>query len=215
MLEKFFNKKIIGATIGFLVVVIFFVIATIFAQTYQNDIQNIVKYQGVFGMVSYVFITGLAIVFAPVSTLPLIPIAVSVWGFQITSVLSVIGWTMGSQIAFFLSRRYGRLFVKKFISLEKITNFEKQLSQKNIFWTIVFLRMIVPVDVLSYGIGLFSSLSHRLFFLSTLIGVTPFAILFSYAGTLPIGSQMIVLVEIGAFLMVVYMIRQSIIQKKI
>jgi len=50
--------------------------------------------------------------------------------------------------------------------------------------------MTVPVDVLSYVLGLFSRMKSAPYFFATLIGVAPFAFVFAYAGTLPFLYQM-------------------------
>jgi len=62
--------------------------------------------------------------------------------------------------------------------------------------------MVVPVDVLSYALGLFSNISKTRYFLATLIGVTPFAFLFAFVGSVNIFYQL------GAFglAMVIFLI---------
>ena len=69
--------------------------------------------------------------------------------------------------------------------LEKVHLIEKLIPQRNIFLSVIFLRMAIPVDVLSYALGLFSSISFKLYFVATLVGVSPFAFIFSYSVLLP------------------------------
>jgi len=216
MIGKLLDKKILGSVLGLIVVVTFFIVATVLAQKYENELQLFVGQKGIsVGMVSYVLITALAIVIAPVSTLPLIPVAVGVWGWVATGILSVIGWVIGSQIAFHLARSLGKPFIQKIVSLERLEKFEKHFSEKNLFWIVVFLRMTVPVDILSYAVGLFSRMRSASYFLATLIGVIPFAFVFSYAGALPISSQIITLIEVMAFIIIVSILRRAITHQKI
>jgi len=216
MIEKLLDKKILGSVLVLIVVVTFFVVVTVLAQKYENELQSFVGQKGIsVGMVSYVLITALAIVIAPVSTLPLIPVAVGVWGWVATGILSVIGWVIGSQIAFHLARSLGKPFIQKIVSLERLEKFEKHFSEKNLFWIVVFLRMTVPVDILSYAVGLFSRMRSASYFLATLIGVIPFAFVFSYAGALPISSQIITLIEVMAFIIIVSILRRAITHQKI
>jgi len=98
-------------------------------------------------------------------------------------------------------------FVSRFVSLDKIKKFEASFSSEHIFWAVVLLRLSVPVDVLSYALGLFSTMSVRSYLFATLIGVTPFAFIFSYTGTLAPGLQIIVVLELLFFLLIVYYIR--------
>jgi len=197
------NKKLITGVLTLLAVAVFFIGSAYLGNQYEQELRLLVDSNGLLGMSVYVLITTLAIVIAPVSTLPLIPIAVTMWGWQITGILSIIGWVIGSQIAFSLARNYGKNLIKKFVSLEKIERLEQRISQENIFWTVVLLRMTLPVDVLSYALGLFSNMQAKAFFLATLLGVTPFAFIFSYLGSLPLTFQLVTL-SLTIFISTVY-----------
>lgn len=201
-------KKIFGSLISIIIVVTFFILASMFAKNYENEIRTFVALDGVFGMVVYILITAIAIVIAPISTLPLIPIATNLWGWSVAGALSIVGWTIGAQIAFVLARHLGKPFIKKIISIEKLNSFEDRIPKSNLFWTVVFLRMTVPVDILSYALGLFSQMRSWPYFWSTLIGITPFAFVFAYVGKLPVGFQIITFIEIAAVVVVVYLIRK-------
>lgn len=185
-------------------VIVFFGASALLAQRYEDELFALGAHDSVLGMGMYIAITAIAIILAPVSTLPLIPLAVGMWGWFATGVLSIIGWTIGSQVAFFLARTYGKMLVQKFVSLERFSSFERRFSEGNIFWTVVLLRMTVPVDILSYALGLFSHMSTRAFFLATIIGVTPFAFIFSYLGSLPPGFQIITLIETALLIFIIH-----------
>ena len=178
------QNKTVHTIIIFLCVVIFFGASTLLAERYESELTELATKDSGLGMLTYTIVSGVAVVAAPVTTLPLIPLAVGMWGWPITGVLSIIGWTVGAQIAFFLARRYGKKFVQRLISLERFSEFEKRFSTNNLFWTVVLLRMTVPVDVLSYALGLFSSMTSRSYFFATVIGITPFAFIFSYLGSI-------------------------------
>lgn len=185
------SDKIKGG-IEFLVVIFLFVLVSFFVQKYVDTITSFIG-EGVWGMVVYVFIVIIAIVVAPVSAIPFLPIASHLWGWLIAAFLSIIGWTIGAVIAFWIARRYGVTLVKKFAPMEKIERVERLVPHKNIFWSIVFLRMVIPVDILSYVLGLFSQISIRSYFFATIIGVSPFAFVFSYIGGMPLYYQLIAL----------------------
>ena len=140
-----------------------------------------------------------SVVLAPVSMLPLIPLASHLWGWFLAGFLSVLGWLIGAQIAFFLARRYGKPFVKRIISIEKLHKLEQQIPEEHLFWTVVFLRMCVSVDLLSYALGLFSNMKNGSYMLATFLGITPFAFIFAYTGTLS-GNYQIVIVIVASCL---------------
>jgi len=72
------------------------------------------------------------------------------------------------------------------------------MPHQNLFWSVVLLRMALPVDVLSYGIGLFSKMSFSTYFWATLIGVVPFSFIYAYVGSLPVWYQVAILGVGGA-----------------
>jgi uncharacterized membrane protein YdjX (TVP38/TMEM64 family) len=189
-MKKLLTKDFLKTAGGAVVLVLLFVLASVFADKYQTQMQAVVSDDGSLGMGAYVLLTVFAVVAAPVSTLPLLPLASGMWGWVLAGGLSIAGWTIGGQIAFLLARRFGKPFLRKIISLEKLEKYEKRIPEENMFWTVLFLRMAVPVDVLSYALGLFSRMKSVPYFFATLIGVAPFAFIFAYAGTLPFLYQM-------------------------
>ena len=192
-----FNKNTILSILGIATILILFILASFIVHTYESEINMLTERGGAFGMIAYIFIVVLAIVIAPISTVPLIPIASSLWGWFMAGVLSITGWAIGAQIAFHLARRFGKPLVEKLISIEKLTKFEERFSKEHIFWTIVFLRIVIPVDILSYAIGLFSNIKSSMYFFATVIGILPLAFVFAYAGTLTVWLQLIVFLVVA------------------
>lgn len=174
----------------------------------QNNIGNIDDYivDGYYGALIFVFIEIIATVFAPISAIPLLPLMSETYGWFIAGLLSIVGWTIGSVIAFMLARRYGAPLVRKLISLEKISEIEKKIPETNFFWSIVFLRMVLPVDILSYVLGLFSKVKFNIYFWATLIGITPFAFVLAYLGTLPLYYQVSFFITGILFLILGYLL---------
>ncbi len=144
-----------------------------------------------FGILFYILITIFAIVVAPVSMMPLIPLASGVFGWFYAAVFSVVGWTLGSMIVFFISRKYGVPLIKKFVSLKKLEEFENKIPKENVFIDLILLRMIIPVDILSYGISLFTKIDFKTYAITTIVGIIPFALVFSYLGTISLKYQII------------------------
>jgi uncharacterized membrane protein YdjX (TVP38/TMEM64 family) len=182
----------INAIGGILLIVVVFILTSVFVQQNLDLVREFID-AGIISILIYIFVLIVATVVAPISAVPLIPVAVSVWGWFLAAIFNIIGWTLGSLIAFLLARKYGVPLVKKFVSLKRIERFEKYIPEKNVFWGIVFLRMAVPADILSYVLGLFSRIKFKTYALATLIGVSPFAFIFAYVGSLPFYLQLIAL----------------------
>lgn len=160
-----------------------------------------------FGPLAYLALLIVGVVLAPITVLPVVALAASQFGVFWTAVLSIVGWTAGAIIAFLVARYVAKPLLEHLVSLEKIRAFEKRLPPQSEFWGIVLLRMIVPVDFLSYALGILTNVSLKTYTLATLIGVTPFSILFAYAGgALSSGSYLtfagIVLAGIGLFIII-------------
>lgn len=181
---KFQTKSFLSLAL----IIFLFVLISYLVQNNYGNIENYVV-RGYSGALLFIFIEIIATVVAPISAVPLIPLISEIYGWFVAGLLSIVGWTIGSVIAFFLSRKYGAPLVKKMVNLEKILEIEKKIPETNLFWSIVFLRMVLPVDVLSYVLGLFSRINFNTYFWATLIGITPFAFVLSYLGILPVYYQ--------------------------
>ena len=157
--------------------------------------------KGFLGVLIYIIFVQLAIVFAPLSSMPLVPLASNIWGPFNTSLINIFSWTLGSTIVFFISRKWGVSIIGKLIPLKELHKIENKIPKENEFWSIVFLRMIVPVDVLSYALGLLSNIKFRSYILATFIGVIPFAFIFSYLGIVPFIYQLLAFIIAMIFIL--------------
>lgn len=79
---------------------------------------------------------------------------------------------------------------------------KKKLSGNQDFWLLVFLRMILPVDFLSYAIGLLSQINFWKFSLATFIGVIPFSFLFSYGYDIFSGDKKAIFFALISFIII-------------
>ncbi|RMD45584.1 hypothetical protein D6829_01940 [Candidatus Pacearchaeota archaeon] len=194
-----------GAFLELLAIAFLFTIASLLVQQnidfFEKNLSNRL------GPLIYFILVVAAIVLAPFSAFPLIPVASKLWGPLKSSVLNILGWTIGAIIAFIIAKKFGKPIVKKLIPIKSVERIEKRIPKKRIFLSIVFLRMSVPVDVLSYALGLFSNVSFPTYLTATLIGIIPFGIIFSYAGSLDWKIQA------TAFLLAVILAATSVLKK--
>lgn len=184
--------------------IVIFVAASYVSSRYGNDIKELVLLRGFTGMLFYVILLTAAEIVAPVSFLPLLPLAVTLWGSLAAAVLSILGWIIGAVIAFFLARRYGRSLINRLVGLERIDEIASAIPEKQIFWTVVFFRIIFPVDILSYALGLFTKMKPKPYILASLIGISPFAFILSYGVTLPISYQITIAAALLAATLLLY-----------
>jgi len=70
--------------------------------------------------------------------------------------------------------------------------FEDRFSFISKFWGVVFLRMVIPVEILSYGLGLFSRINFWKYTFASALGLLPVSFLFGYFGEIPFTYQIII-----------------------
>jgi len=202
-----FSKNQIKSFIEIGLIVILFIFFSYLVQRNIDILEKIMK-ENVVGMMVYIFIGILAIVIAPISNLPLLPVASNLWGWFFAGILTLIAWTLGSIFAFIIARKYGAPLVGKIIPLNKMAKFEKRVPKESLFLDVVFLRMIIPADILSYFLGLFSKIDFKNYVLATIIGLTPMVFLFTYVGRLHFYYQIIILMFVGMIFMIGIIVRK-------
>lgn len=151
---------------------------------YQWDftmIEQTLRSHPLVGAAIYIALLATSVVFLPFSSLPLLPLAARIFGVWLTAALSIIGWWIGCLIAFQIAR-LGRKYLEKVTSLEAVDRLERKIPPDISFAGIIILRMILPVDVTSFALGLLKNLSFSMYAIASLIGITPFAFVWSYAG---------------------------------
>lgn len=135
----------------------------------------------ILGIAVYIVFVAASVVLLPFSSLPLLPLAARIFGVWLTAFLSILGWWIGCLIAFQIAR-LGRRYLEKITTLNAIDKIERKIPNDVGFAGIVILRMILPVDVTSFALGLLKNLSFSTYAIASLIGITPFAFVWSYAG---------------------------------
>jgi uncharacterized membrane protein YdjX (TVP38/TMEM64 family) len=194
---------------------LFLLALAIYASTQSNIVLFLESQMegAVFGGVFFIAALVLAVVLAPLAALPLIPLAAALFGPLLTSLYSVIGWTVGGMIAFLIARYAGRPLLARFVSLNEMARYEHMVPQKMIFVSLVLLRMIIPVDVLSYAIGFLSTVSFATYTLATLIGVIPFSFIFAYGSGALATQQFVVLGALFVLACCIFWIALSVLRR--
>jgi uncharacterized membrane protein YdjX (TVP38/TMEM64 family) len=164
------------------------VIAAFIAITFvvQNKLINtrFLSQNSVIAVIIYILILVLEAVIAPINTMPLIPLASDAFGWLPTAIYTLLGWTLGSSIVFIISQRYGKSLVNKLVPMNKLEKYERIIPTKHIFLNVVLLRIFVPLDIVSYALGLFTNIKKEIYIPATIIGYAPLAFLIAYLGTL-------------------------------
>jgi len=161
------NKKstsIFGGVVAFIPTAVLFAGVVWVAGAYGDILRQLIGGSTVMGMNAYVVLIALSVIFAPLTTTPLIPFASTVFGFFPTAILSAVGWTLVALISFGIARQVGVTVIERIVPVARLHALEKFIPERHLFWSLILLRIAVPVDILSYALGLFSRISWSLFF---------------------------------------------------
>lgn len=186
------KKRSVKPLVGLLIVIVIFILMSYLIQKNLGFIERYFDF-GVFGVFIFIFLVAASIVFSPFSAIPLFPIATSLWGWVWAGFFGFVGWTIGAVIAFVLARVYGADLVSKFIPIESFYKFEKRIPREHLFLTLVFFRIVTPIDGISYFFGLFTTMSFGSYLLATIIGLIPFSFAIAYLGSVPLFYQLLFL----------------------
>ena len=169
-------------TLGAIAIVI--LAALLVSRHYEPALRRFIAEHLVTGVGLYILLNVLDAMVAPGATLPLIPIAAKQWGHIPAALVTTVGWTAGSLLAFLIARRWGASIVRKLTSYERVRRMAKYIPD-NLFWSVVALRMVMPMDVISYVLGLFTKMSWEAYLGATALGLAPSALLLAYLGRQP------------------------------
>src|SRR5881397_1357370 len=110
------------------------------ARSHAASLKQFIDHHPTQGVVVYVSLNVLDAVIAPGITLPLIPIAARAWGRVAAALVTTIGWTAGSLVAFYIARRWGSPIVRKLTSMERVKRLRPYVPTQP-FWSVVLLRL--------------------------------------------------------------------------
>lgn len=158
--------------------------AVLLTRAHAESIRAFIDEKPAWGFFLYVLLNILDALIAPGATLPLIPVAVHAWGRVVAAIVTTIGWTAGSLIAFLIARRWGYPIVRKITSMERLRRMKRYVPE-DLFWSIALMRLVLPMDVISYAIGLFTDISWTKYAIATALGLVPSALLLAWLGKLP------------------------------
>ena len=188
-----YAKLYTAEIVAIIFLLVLFVVAGYYSSVYEGFLIRSIGQYGILGMALYVVGALIAEIIPSIVFLPLVPVAVTLWGSFLAAILSIIAWTLGSAIIFLLVRRYGHPLVARLLGEGKLKAVVKMLPTHHIFLGVVLMRVALPVDLVSYALGLFNIMSFKAYLAATFIGIVPFAFAFSYF------SDTDILFQISAF----------------
>ncbi len=136
-------------------------------------------------------------VFAPLSSLPLVPMIAPILGPFTTGVACYVGWFSGACVAFQIGRRYGQPYVTKIWSSEVLNRYIHYTQKDMSFIQVAILCLILPVDILSYILSTCTTVSFFKYACASAIGILWFSFAFAYLGEALMNGNTVLLMKVG------------------
>lgn len=187
---KMKRKIKIEIAVTLAIVIGLFILVSLIVNHNLGFFKDLIQDNYILGIVVFILFEVVSIVIAPITSIPLIPIASMTYGVFLTSIFNIVGGIIGSMIDFWIGRSFGKRFAARFVSIEQAESAIQAISKKNKFLTMIILRMIAPPDVLSYGLGIFTKIGYGFFIITMIIGIVPGSVYIAFLGSLPILYQL-------------------------
>ncbi len=185
-IQKFSWKEVLGG----LIIALLFLGASFGSERFASTVHSIVGEGGTGGMLSYIMTVIVVVLIPFASTLPLVPVAVSLWGNIVAAVLTLLGWVISINIAFYIARHLGKPVLERIALFRHIERFGDMVPRKNFLLGVFFLGVIgAPIDLASYAFGLFTHVKQRFVVTAFALGFIPFAFFLTYTATLQLVYQ--------------------------
>jgi len=127
----------------------------------------------------FILVAVLAALVSPLTNVPLIPVAVLIWGPASATIFLLIGWIIGDILAYFIGYYFGHKVASYFVSNEKLDNWSRVVKERTHFSTALFLRLALPAE-LGYAFGIIRYPAGA-YVLVTFLAELPFAFVSTYA----------------------------------
>jgi uncharacterized membrane protein YdjX (TVP38/TMEM64 family) len=148
----------------------------------RGKLEGFLNSLGPLSFIGFIFLQVLQVVAAPIPGEMTGLIGGFLYGPFLGLILSTVGLTLGSWLAFFLTKTFGRPFVDKFVSKKTLDKYDYLLHHKGAF--LVFLLFLIPgfpKDFLCYVLGL-GHLSTREFLVISTVGRFSGTVLLTFGG---------------------------------
>lgn len=179
-LKKLIRNFIIIILVLFLVGLLLIYIQNSFES--PRDAAEKIKSLGIFGPIAVILLIILEVVVAPIPGVIISVASGYAFGPYLGTIFSYIGNIIGTAIAFFLARKFGRPLVERLTSKAKLDTYDcffKQGGTALLF--IVFLFPLFPTDIVSFITGL-SDIKWKKFMIIAAIAYIPNMFILNYIG---------------------------------
>lgn len=209
-----FHRKLASIFVFVLLVAVFWYSAKMQALLYDAlfYIENYFQNHVVLGVFLFIGLAAVSALASPFSSVPLVPVAILMWGSVLSIVFLVVGWLLGHIASYLIGYYASYSVVKSLIPFDKLNDYLKRFSPKSEFLLVLLFRMSMPAELPGYVLGIVRYNFWK-YFIATFIAEFPFAILTVYGGDAFMRKDAIVLIGVviigvAIVLTMLYLFRQ-------
>jgi len=173
----FDRGTVIGVILLALLAVVFFVSSSLqgifFDIVAEAEVLSIAHEKGAVAL--FIFFAAFSAMISPFSSVPLVPVAVTLWGWELTATLLLVGWLVGDSVAYAIGRFAGHAVLCRIINAEKLREYETYFSAHATFFTTLLVRLAMPAEI-GYAFGIIRYRFWK-YILVTAIAEIPFAVI--------------------------------------
>ncbi|NQU78038.1 TVP38/TMEM64 family protein [Candidatus Falkowbacteria bacterium] len=146
----------------------------------SDEAREFVRGLGFWGPLVVILYIIISHIIAPVSGAPMMVLGIALFGIYEVTIYSYLAGIISAVIAFYISRRFGRIWVLKLVgqkTMEEIDDFVEYAGTEMLILSRLFGFSVF--DVISYAAGL-TKVSFRKYFIITLVFSIPARVVFAF-----------------------------------
>ena len=147
----------------------------------QEQIRNFIEPFGVWAPLVFILINVLQVVITPFSHYVVGVAGGFLFGTWQGFLYNWIGRVIGTLIAFYLGRKFGRVIIKHLVKQENLSKYDRLFDKGKLVLFLMYFLPLFPDDELSYLAG-FSSMKARIFIPIMLLGHIGGSLSLAYIG---------------------------------
>ena len=147
----------------------------------QESIRNFVNSFGIFAPIAFILLQILQVVITPISHYTVSIAGGFIFGLWQGFIYNYIGRVIGTAIAFYLGRKFGRKIIQHVVKPETLKKYDYYFNKGKLLLFLAYFLPLFPDDELSYLAG-FSSMSPWVFLSIMAIGHLSGSLSLAYIG---------------------------------
>ncbi len=167
-----------------LVVAIYLAMALILKSIGLENAQNLVQKAGILAPVLFVGLCALSLIIAPLSGSSLYVLGGILFGREAGFLLSYVASVLGCSTNFWISRRFGRQVVARFVGKGHLDELDKFIGNLKSHHSILYIGLVMPLsqDIVSYAVGL-TTVKYKHFLVALIPTAALIVATYIYLGT--------------------------------